>query len=147
MNSEIIEMPTKGQVIELSQVNDPTFSQELMGKGFAIISEDGNYYAPFNGVVSMIFPTKHAIGLTSDNGVELLIHIGLETVELNGQYFESFVETGQKIKEGDMLIKVDIEKLKELGYDITTPVIVTNTDHYQKIELENIDNTFKLCVE
>lgn len=95
----------------------------------------------------MIFPTKHALGLTSDNGVELLIHIGLETVELNGQYFESFVETGQKIKAGDMLIKVDIEKLKELGYDITTPVIVTNTDHYQKIELENIDDTFKLCVE
>lgn len=147
VNSEIVEIPTKGEVIELSQVNDSTFSQGLMGKGFAVISEDGNYYAPFNGVVSMIFPTKHAIGLTSDNGVELLIHIGLETVELNGQYFESFVETGQKIKAGDMLIKVDIEKLKELGYDITTPVIVTNTDHYQKIELENIDNTFKLCVE
>ena len=147
VNSEIVEIPTKGQVIELSQVNDPTFSQGLMGKGFAVISEDGNYYAPFNGVVSMIFPTKHALGLTSDNGVELLIHIGLETVELNGQYFESFVETGQKIKAGDMLIKVDIEKLKELGYDITTPVIVTNTDHYQKIELENIDDTFKLCVE
>lgn len=147
VKDEIVEIPTKGEVIELSQVNDPTFSQGLMGKGFAVISEDGNYYAPFNGVVSMIFPTKHAIGLTSDNGVELLIHIGLETVELNGQYFESFVETGQKIKAGDMLIKVDIEKLKELGYDITTPVIVTNTDHYQKIELENIDNTFKLCVE
>lgn len=147
VKDEIVEIPTKGEVIELSQVNDPTFSQGLMGKGFAVISVDGNYYAPFNGVVSMIFPTKHAIGLTSDNGVELLIHIGLETVELNGQYFESFVETGQKIKAGDMLIKVDIEKLKELGYDITTPVIVTNTDHYQKIELENIDNTFKLCVE
>lgn len=147
VKDEIVEIPTKGEVIELSQVNDSTFSQGLMGKGFAVISEDGNYYAPFNGVVSMIFPTKHAIGLTSDNGVELLIHIGLETVELNGQYFESFVETGQKIKAGDMLIKVDIEKLKELGYDITTPVIVTNTDHYQKIELENIDNTFKLCVE
>lgn len=146
VKDEIVEIPTKGEVIELSQVNDPTFSQGLMGKGFAVISVDGNYYAPFNGVVSMIFPTKHAIGLTSDNGVELLIHIGLETVELNGQYFESFVETGQKIKAGDMLIKVDIEKLKELGYDITTPVIVTNTDHYQKIELENIDNTFKLCV-
>lgn len=147
VKDEIVEIPTKGEVIELSQVNDPTFSQGLMGRGFAVISVDGNYYAPFNGVVSMIFPTKHAIGLTSDNGVELLIHIGLETVELNGQYFESFVETGQKIKAGDMLIKVDIEKLKELGYDITTPVIVTNTDHYQKIELENIDNTFKLCVE
>ena len=147
VKDEIVEIPTKGEVIELSQVNDPTFSQGLMGKGFAVISEDGNYYAPFNGVVSMIFPTKHALGLTSDNGVELLIHIGLETVELNGQYFESFVETGQKIKAGDMLIKVDIEKLKELGYDITTPVIVTNTDHYQKIELENIDDTFKLCVE
>lgn len=147
VKDEIVEIPTKGEVIELSQVNDPTFSQGLMGKGFAVISVDGNYYAPFNGVVSMIFPTKHAIGLTSDNGVELLIHIGLETVELNGQYFESFVETGQKIKAGDMLIKVDIEKLKELGYDITAPVIVTNTDHYQKIELENIDNTFKLCVE
>lgn len=147
VKGEMIEIPTKGQVIELSQVNDPTFSQGLMGKGFAVISEDGSYYAPFDGVVSMIFPTKHAIGLTSDNGVELLIHIGLETVELNGQYFESFVETGQKVKTGDMLIKVDIEKLKELGYDITTPVIVTNTDHYQKIDIENIDNTFKLCVE
>lgn len=147
VKGEIIEIPTKGEVIELSQINDPTFSQGLMGKGFAVISEDGNYYAPFNGVVSMIFPTKHAIGLTSDNGVELLIHIGLETVELNGQYFESFVEKGQIIKTGDMLIKVDIEKLRELGYDITTPVIVTNTDHYQKIDIENIDNTFKLCVE
>lgn len=147
ITNEIIEMPTKGQVIELSQVNDETFSQGLLGEGFAIISEDGKYVAPFNGVVTMIFPTKHAIGLLSDNGVEVLIHIGLDTVELNGQYFESYVEKGQKIKTGDLLIKVEIEKVKALGYDLTTPVIVTNASQYKKIGIKQIDNKFKLCVE
>lgn len=139
--------PAKGQVISLSQVKDETFSKGLLGKGFALIPEDECFYAPFNGEVSMIFPTKHAIGLTSDEGIELLIHIGMDTVEIGGKYFESFVEAGQKIKAGDLLIKVDLEKVKEAGYDTTTPVIVTNSDKYQTIEANHSNTEFKLCVE
>lgn len=147
VKNESILSPAKGKVIDLAQVNDATFSSGALGKGFAVIPEDGMYYAPFDGEVSMIFPTKHAIGLTSHNGVEILIHIGLDTVELNGQYFESFVEQGQKIKKGDLLMKVDLDKVKEAGYDIVTPVIVTNSDNYRNIELKDMDKDFKLVLE
>lgn len=147
VKNESILSPAKGKVIDLAQVDDATFSSGALGKGFAVIPEDGMYYAPFDGEVSMIFPTKHAIGLTSNNGVEILIHIGLDTVELNGQYFESFVEQGQKIKKGDLLMKVDLDKVKEAGYDIVTPVIVTNSDNYRNIELKDMDKDFKLVLE
>lgn len=147
VKNESILSPAKGKVIDLAQVDDATFSSGALGKGFAVIPEDGMYYAPFDGEVSMIFPTKHAIGLTSNNGVEILIHIGLDTVELNGQYFESFVEQGQKIKKGDLLMKVDLNKVKEAGYDIVTPVIVTNSDNYRNIELKDMDKDFKLVLE
>lgn len=147
VKNESILSPAKGKVIDLAQVDDATFSSGALGKGFAVIPEDGMYYAPFDGEVSMIFPTKHAIGLTSNNGVEILIHIGLDTVELNGQYFESFVEQGQKIKKGDLLMKVDLNKVKEAGYDIVTPVIVTNSDNYKNIELKDMDKDFKLVLE
>lgn len=147
VKNESILSPVKGKVIDLAQVDDATFSSGALGKGFAVIPEDGMYYAPFDGEVSMIFPTKHAIGLTSNNGVEILIHIGLDTVELNGQYFESFVEQGQKIKKGDLLMKVDLNKVKEAGYDIVTPVIVTNSDNYKNIELKDMDKDFKLVLE
>lgn len=147
VKNESILSPAKGKVIDLAQVNDATFSSGALGKGFAVIPEDGMYYAPFDGEVSMIFPTKHAIGLTSNNGVEILIHIGLDTVELNGQYFESFVEQGQKIKKGDLLMKVDLDKVKKAGYDIVTPVIVTNSDNYRNIELKDMDKDFKLVLE
>lgn len=147
VKNESILSPVKGKVIDLAQVNDATFSSGALGKGFAVIPEDGMYYAPFDGEVSMIFPTKHAIGLTSNNGVEILIHIGLDTVELNGQYFESFVEQGQKIKKGDLLMKVDLDKVKKAGYDIVTPVIVTNSDNYRNIELKDMDKDFKLVLE
>ena len=122
--------PVSGQVTVLEKVNDATFSEKLMGDGIAVIPEDNHILAPFSGVVSALFPTKHAIGLTSDSGIELLIHIGIDTVELNGQYFTSFVQSGDKVVKGQKLIEVDIEKVKEAGYDVITPVIVTNTANY-----------------
>lgn len=130
-----IASPAEGKVIPLSQVNDQAFASETLGKGFAIIPTKGEIIAPFDGQVDTIFETKHAIGLRREDGVELLIHVGLDTVKLNGQYFESFVWNGKVIKKGDPLIKFDIDKLTGLGYDVTTPVIVTNTNKFTKIEV------------
>ena len=144
--NEKIVQPMEGKVISLKEVNDETFSNELLGKGFAVIPSEGKCYAPFDGTVKMIFPTKHAIGLVNDKGIELLIHIGLETVELNGKHFVSHIEEGQKVKKGDLLIEVDIDKLKELGYDTTTAVIITNTNEYENIEIKNTDNSIELCM-
>lgn len=122
--------PVKGQILSLDDVNDAVFSSGAMGKGLAIIPDEGVVYAPFDGEVVTVYPSKHAIGLRSDTGVEILVHIGLDTVQLNGQYFESFVEDGQSIRVGDPLIRFDLEQIKQAGYDVITPVIVTNTASY-----------------
>ncbi|MFB1050654.1 beta-glucoside-specific PTS transporter subunit IIABC [Paraliobacillus sp. JSM ZJ581] len=129
--------PITGELIALEKVNDPTFSEKIMGDGIAVIPQKGDILAPFSGTVSAVFPTNHAIGLTSDSGIELLIHIGINTVELNGEYFESFVQTGDTIKKGQKLINVETKKIQEAGYDITTPVIVTNTSDYIDVVVSN----------
>lgn len=125
--------PMNGNIIELSEVNDATFSEKLLGDGVAIESEDGKVFAPFDGIVSALFPTNHAISLESDDGVEMLIHIGIDTVQLNGKYFFSHVEQNQKIKQGDLLIEFNKEAIKSEGYAIITPVIIANTDTYSNI--------------
>lgn len=130
---EEIFAPVSGKIIALKDVNDTVFSSEAVGKGVAILPTDGEIFAPFDGKVSTIFPTKHAIGLKSDNGVELLIHIGLDTVELQGENFETFVEEGMKVKKGDLLEKFDISKIKEAGYDTVIPVVVTNSTNFDDI--------------
>lgn len=125
-----IAAPTSGKVVPLEKVADTVFSEKMMGDGIAILPDDNTFVAPFNGTVTTVFPTKHAIGLTSDSGIELLIHIGLETVSLDGKFFTTFVEAGDTITEGQKLVEVALDKLIAAGYDITTPVIVTNTDAY-----------------
>ncbi len=130
----IISSPVKGKVVALSEVPDETFSQEMLGKGIAIIPEEKQFYAPVSGEVSVVFPTGHAIGLISEEGTELLIHIGLDTVQLNGEGFHVAVKQGQKVKQGDLLVEVDLEKILEKGYSVITPVLVTNPDQYQTIE-------------
>lgn len=130
----IISCPVKGKVVPLSEVPDETFSQEMLGKGVAIIPEQNQFYAPASGEVSVVFPTGHAIGLTSEDGTELLIHIGLDTVQLNGEGFHVKVQQGQKIKQGDLLVEVDLDAIKEKGYSVITPILVTNPDQYQEIE-------------
>ncbi len=135
MEQEIqISSPVEGKVISLSEVSDATFMQEILGKGVAIIPENGIVYAPFDGKVDVMFETGHAVGLVADNGVELLVHIGIDTVNLEGKYFAPKKKAGEDIKKGDILIEFDIEKIKKAGYDVTTPVIVSNTDQYANVE-------------
>lgn len=122
--------PVKGKVIPLEKVNDSAFSSKVMGEGIAIIPEENTIVAPFDGTVSAIFPTKHAIGLTSEAGMELLIHVGIDTVELNGQYFESLVSVGDLVKAGQALLTVDFAAVKAAGYDPVVPIVVTNSETF-----------------
>ena len=133
----IVNSPAKGTLVALSDVKDPTFSQELMGKGFAVIPEEGRIVSPVNGTIITVFPTGHAIGIMSDTGIELLIHIGLDTVNLNGKYFDVKVQEGTHIKCGELLVQFDIEGIIREGYDVTTMVVVTNTASFKEIIVEN----------
>ncbi|MEC0278268.1 beta-glucoside-specific PTS transporter subunit IIABC [Bacillus halotolerans] len=129
-SGEIIHSPIKGEVKALSEVNDGVFSAGIMGKGFAIEPEEGEVVSPVYGSVTTVFKTKHAIGITSDQGAEILIHIGLDTVKLEGQWFTAHVKEGDKVAPGDPLVSFDLEQIIAAGYDVITPVIVTNTDRY-----------------
>lgn len=131
---EILGSPIEGRTIPLSEVKDDTFNQEILGPGIAIIPTRGKVVAPCDGEISAVFETKHALGITSSDGTEILIHIGLNTVELKGKYFVGKVEVGDKIKAGETLLEFDLNEIKAAGYDITTPVIITNSDDYKKIE-------------
>lgn len=124
---EMIYSPVKGNIVEASVINDETFSSEAMGTTVGIQPVEGKVYAPFDGTVSMLFPTKHAIGLTSTKGTEILIHIGLNTVKEDGNGFQAFVKEGDSFKKGDLLMEFDLEELAK-KYDMTTPVIVTGSD-------------------
>lgn len=134
-NNYIIVAPIEGNAVDLGEVGDGVFSEGMLGKGVAIEPTVGRAVSPVNGTVSTIFDTKHAVGLTSDDGVEILIHIGLDTVKLNGEHFNTHVKPGDKVKAGDLLVEFDIEKIKEAGYPTITPVIVTNTDSYKDVEV------------
>ncbi|EQC68208.1 PTS system, trehalose-specific IIA, IIB, and IIC component [Streptococcus sp. HSISB1] len=126
-----IQSPLVGHAKDLSQAQDPVFAQGVMGQGIVIEPTDGELLAPINGVVSAIFPTKHAIGLISDEGVELLMHIGMDTVNLNGQGFTAHVKQGDRVSVGDALISFDIEAIKAAGYPVDTPIIITNQNDFQ----------------
>ena len=134
-SKDIIFSPIEGEIKPLEKVNDGVFSEGLLGKGISIEPTVGRAVSPVNGVVSTVFDTKHAIGLTSDDGVETLIHIGIDTVKLNGEHFNAHVKPGDKVKVGDLLVEFDIEKIKEAGYPTITPIIITNTDSYEDVEV------------
>lgn len=126
-----IAAPANGTVIALEQVEDEAFAQGAVGQGAAILPTDGKIYAPTDGKISMVFPTGHAVGMQCDNGAELLIHIGLNTVELKGKYFTVHVKDGDTVKKGQLLLECDIEQVQQAGYPLTTPVLITNTDAFQ----------------
>lgn len=130
IDKETLVSPMTGKVMPLKALSDEAFSHGLLGKGIAIRPTEGKVYAPCDGTVLTVFPTKHAIGLISDNGSEILIHLGMDTVKLNGKYFESSVKEGDKIKKGDLLVTFDIEAIEKAGYSMDSPIIVTNTDDY-----------------
>ncbi|WP_342570110.1 beta-glucoside-specific PTS transporter subunit IIABC [Paenibacillus sp. FSL R5-0749] len=127
---EEIFSPLKGEVVPLDKIDDPVFSTGAMGKGIGIEPTEGIVFSPFDGKVVDLFRTKHAIGLASDEGVELLIHIGIDTVKLKGKYFESHVESGAVVKKGDKLVTFDVQGIKDAGFQTVTPVIIANTSDY-----------------
>lgn len=129
----IIGSPVKGKAVPLSSVNDPTFSEGMLGKGIAISPDEGKIYAPADGTIGMVFDTLHAVSLTTKEGVEVLIHVGLDTVKMNGDGFTGFVKAGDTVKKGDLLLEVDLDKVKEAGYDTITPMLICNTDDYASV--------------
>lgn len=133
---QVVASPMTGQVLPLEQVPDKVFASGVMGQGGAILPTEGKVYSPINGSVELVFDTKHALGLKSYDGAEILIHVGLDTVELAGRPFTVHVKTGQNVKKGDLLLDVDLEAIQSAGKDIITPIIVTNSADFQKIKLE-----------
>ena len=133
LNTEVkeIKSPISGKVIELEKVNDPVFSSGAMGKGVAIEPLDNKVYAPVNGTIEFIADTKHAIGLLSEDGIEVLIHVGMDTVKMNGRGFNVKTAVNSKIKEGDLLLEFDRDIIEKEGYSLITPVVITNADNYE----------------
>lgn len=127
--------PAEGAVIPLEQFPDELFSQEVLGPGCGIQPTGDRVFAPFNGTVTQTTDTRHAIGVTSDDGVELLIHVGVDTVEMAGQGFRTFVKNGQKINRGDQLLSFDRQAIKAAGHPEAIAVVVTNSDEFSGVEL------------
>ena len=133
VKKESLASPLTGKVMPLSEVKDEAFSGELLGKGCAVEPTEGKVYAPCDGVVTTLFPTKHAIGILSESGAEVLIHLGLDTVKLEGKHFEAHIAQGDKVKKGQLLVSCDLDAIAKEGYSMVTPIIITNTDDYLDI--------------
>ncbi|MGP2469888.1 beta-glucoside-specific PTS transporter subunit IIABC [Yersinia sp. 2540 StPb PI] len=129
----VISSPLSGKLIPLGQVNDDVFSLGLLGQGVAIIPDVGEMRAPVTGEIMTFLPSKHAVGIKSDDGAEVLIHIGIDTVNLNGQYFSSTLQVGDRVMVGDLLVSFDISAITQAGYDIVTPVLIVNSDAYSQV--------------
>lgn len=134
IKTEVITSPLTGEIKDLSQVSDQVFASGALGKGIAIIPSEGKLISPVDGIVAVVFPTGHAIGITSDNGAEILMHIGFDTVSLDGKYFKLNVTQGDPVKKGDLLVEFDINKIINEGFDITTPIVITNIDNYCNVK-------------
>ena len=130
INPNHVYAPMAGEAVAISEVPDPTFSSGAMGNGIAIKPTDGKVCSPVNGTVDMMFDTGHAVSLVSDNGIEILIHVGLETVGLEGKPFQIKVQNGQKVKKGDILMIADLAAIEAAGLPTITPVLICNTDDY-----------------
>ena len=130
-----IGAPVSGTLVSIKEVSDPTFSDEILGKGAAVIPSSGRICAPADGTVSTVFPTGHAATLTTEDGVEILIHVGLDTVKLDGKHFTIHAQEGQKVSKGDLLLEADIEQIKAEGYDTLTPVVICNSDDFSEVNL------------
>lgn len=133
MNGETVISPIEGTIVDLSKVPDQVFSQKMVGDGFAIVPASGEIVSPVDGVITTIFPTKHAIGITSKSNLEILIHIGVDTVSLNGEGFEAFVETGDEVKAGTKLLQVNFDEIKDKVPSIISPVVFTNLQENQYV--------------
>ncbi|GGP08452.1 beta-glucoside-specific PTS transporter subunit IIABC [Oceanobacillus neutriphilus] len=130
---DIVYAPITGKSVELKEVDDGVFSQGILGQGVAIIPEEGKVFAPIDGTVSVLLDSHHAIGITGDGGAEILIHVGIDTVQLDGLHYSPKVEQGQRIKKGDLILEFDLEAIKKEGYPVITPIIVTNSSDFADV--------------
>lgn len=140
--------PVNGKMINLKEVPDKVFASEMMGPGVAFISNDGKIYSPCDGELITVFPTKHAIGIKANNGAEILIHFGLDTIQLEGKGFKQVAKEGQRLKKGDLILDVDIVFLQKKGYAIETPMVITNSDEfYVKVnKLANVSTNTEVVI-
>ncbi|TRZ40278.1 PTS beta-glucoside transporter subunit EIIBCA [Niallia circulans] len=136
VEGEKVASPLKGQSIPITEVNDATFASEAMGKGVAIIPSEGKVVAPFDGTIAIVSDTKHAVAIVSEKGMEVLIHVGIDTVKLQGEHFQTFVNVGESVKKGDLLIEFNLNEIENLGYDVTTSIIVMNSNNYKNLNNE-----------
>ena len=120
-----------GRPIPMDEVNDQTFAQELLGPGIAIVPSNGTVVSPINGTIATVMDTKHAVCIQGEDGLELIVHAGLDTVELNGKYYQTYKEIGDQVKAGDVLLEFDLEEITKAGYDVTTPIVITNLGDYK----------------
>lgn len=127
--------PTGGRLVPLSEVSDPTFAEGILGKGAAVVPGGNRFFSPADGTVTTVFPTGHAAAITTDDGAEVLIHIGVDTVKLDGKYFTSHVKDGQKVSRGELLLEADLEQIKAAGYDTVTSIVICNTDDFAEVEM------------
>lgn len=128
--------PVKGEAVSIHEVSDPTFGEEILGKGIAIRPAEGKFYAPVDGTVTLLFDTLHAVSITSEDGIEILIHVGLDTVALKGEHFTAHVKTGDSVKKGDLLLSADLENIRAAGYDTITPIVICNTSDFAEVSAE-----------
>lgn len=120
-----------GRTIPMDEVNDQTFAQELLGLGIAIVPSNGTVVSPIDGTIATVMDTKHAVCIQGEDGLELIVHAGLDTVELNGKYYQTYKEIGDQVKAGDVLLEFDLEEITKAGYDVTTPIVITNLGDYK----------------
>ena len=120
-----------GRTIPMDEVNDQTFAQELLGPGIAIVPSNGTVVSPIDGTIATVMDTKHAVCIQGEDGLELIVHAGLDTVELNGKYYQTYKEIGDQVKAGDVLLEFDLEEITKAGYDVTTPIVITNLGDYK----------------
>lgn len=132
-NAKIISLKAveDGRTIPMDEVNDQTFAQELLGPGIAIVPSKGTVVSPIDGTIATVMDTKHAVCIQGEDGLELIVHAGLDTVELNGKYYQTYKEIGDQVKAGDVLLEFDLEEITKAGYDVTTPIVITNLGDYK----------------
>lgn len=140
LDKEIILSPIEGTIMPLSNVEDSAFSQGILGKGLAIEPEKGEVVSPVNGTITTLFPTYHAIGITSDSGIEVLIHVGMDTVQLEGKYFHPCIKQGAQVHAGQTLLTFEMDQIKNAGYSLLTPVVITNTADYLDVMETGLEN-------
>lgn len=130
-----VSSPVKGKVVDIKETNDPLFNTEALGKGVGILAENNVVVAPIGGEIKTFFPTKHAIGISTQEGVDILIHVGIDTVELNGEFFKALKKQGDTVNRGEKLLEVDFDGIKGKGYDSTVLLVVTNTQDYTSVKV------------